>query len=149
MKSTFMLSATALSILFMATMFSSSFAQESNSKTELIPIDGEIGIEKTTLPLSIPENNKRPWAYVEGKITNHVPEYPVIIQIFDNDNRNVSGNNIGAVHFAQAEVGEDGTYQYKFRITDMQDGKLVKIFDGNYTVKIFKVVYLNNDLSAA
>jgi hypothetical protein len=144
-----MLSATALSVLFMATMFSSSFAQESNSKTELIPIDGEIGIEKTTLPLSIPENNKRPWAYVEGKISNHVPEYPVIIQIFDNDNLNVSGNNIGAVHFAQAEVGEDGTYEYKFRITDMRDGKLVHIFDGNYTVKIFKVVYLNNDLSAA
>lgn len=149
MKSSYIFAASTISLLFIVTMFSSSFAYESNSKTQIIPIDESIGLEKTTLTLSIPENNKRPWAFVEGKISNHVPEYPVIVQIFDNDNLNVNGNNIGAVHFAQTQVNEDGTYEYKFRITDMRDGKLVHIFEGDYTIKIFKVVYLNQDLSAA
>lgn len=149
MKSPYMFAASTISLLFIVTMFSSSFAYESNSKTQIIPIDESIGLEKTTLTLSIPENNKRPWAFVEGKISNHVPEYPVIVQIFDNDNLNVNGNNIGAVHFAQTQVNEDGTYEYKFRITDMRDGKLFHIFEGDYTIKIFKVVYLNQDLSAA
>lgn len=139
-----------MSIILLSSIISNvSFGQESNSKTQIIPIDGEIGIEKTTLTLSIPDDNKRPWAYVEGKISNHVPEYPVIIQIFDNDNLHVNGNDVGAVHFAQTQVNEDGSYQYKFRISDMRDGNLVHIFEGDYTIKIFKVVYLNPDLNSA
>jgi len=118
-------------------LFSSSFAVEQFSDTEVIPIDGIIGIEKTILKFTVSEDNNLPWAFVEGKIANPVSDYPVIIQIFDDDQS--IGNDIGAVHFAQAEVTEDGTYEYKFRVKD---------FDGDYTVKIFKVVYLFSNLSS-
>jgi len=95
-----------------------------------------IGIEKTSTFFHSPEDNMLPWAFVEGKIANHVEGYPVIIQIFkDND----------AVHFAQTDVSSDGSCEYKFRVLHSENGILSKIFDGDYTVKIFKVVYLNQE----
>jgi hypothetical protein len=104
-----------------------------------------MGIEKTTLQMSISKDNKLPWGFVEGKISNHVDDYPVIIQIFDN-NEIITGNSVGAVHFAQTPVNEDGSYEYKFRVLDSNQGQITKIFDGSYTVKIFKVVYLYPNL---
>ena len=114
---------------------STSFADEQKSDTQIIPIDGTIGIEKTIVTLHASSDNTLPWGFVEGKISNHVSDYPVIIQIYDNDGE--------AVHFAQSNVNEDGTYEYKFRVLSVNDGKTIKIFDGDYTVNIFKVVYLN------
>jgi hypothetical protein len=116
---------------------STSFADEQKSDTQIIPIDGIIGIEKTVVTLHTSSDNTLPWGFVEGKITNHVSEYPVIIQIYDNEGE--------AVHFAQSNVEEDGTYEYKFRVLSVQNGKTIKIFEGDYTVNIFKVVYLNLD----
>ena len=49
------------------------------------------------------------------------------------------------VHFAQVPVNDDGTYQYRFRTLDVTEGKTTKIFEGDYTVKIFKVVNLDSD----
>ena len=104
------------------------------SQTEIIPINGIIGLEKSTIFFHTPEENTLPWGFVEGKIANHVEGYPVIIQIFkDND----------AVHFAQASVNQNGVYEYKFRVLNSNDGETTKIFEGGYSVKIFKVVYLN------
>ncbi len=103
-------------------------------QTEYIPINGIIGIEKTSLIFHAPEENSLPWGFVEGKIANHVSGYPVIIQIFKGDE---------ASHFAQTDVNEDGIYEYKFRVLNIEDGKTNKIFDGEYQVTIFKVVYLN------
>ena len=114
---------------------SSSFAAEQKTDTQIIPIDGTIGIEKTVITLHASSDNTLPWGFVEGKIANHVSEYPVIIQIYDNEGE--------AVHFAQSNVNEDGTYQYKFRVLSVDNGERIKIFDGDYTVNIFKVVYLN------
>ena len=114
---------------------STSFADEQKSDTQTIPIDGTIGIEKTVVILHASSDNALPWGFVEGKISNHVSDYPVIIQIYDNDGE--------AVHFAQSNVEEDGTYEYKFRVLSINDGNTIKIFDGDYTVNIFKVVYLN------
>lgn len=122
-----------------------SFAESVHSQTEIIPINDSIGLEKTTIQMHISENNKLPWGFVEGKIANHVVGHPVIIQIFDND-QIISGNNVGAVHFAQTVINEDGSYEYKFRVLDSDNGKITKIFDGDYTVKIFKVVYLYPNL---
>ena len=122
----------------MISLFSSSFADEQLSDTEVTPLDGNIGIEKTILTFSVPEDNYLPWGFVEGKIANPVLDYPVIIQIYDDDIQ-IIGNDVGAVHFAQAEVNEDGTYEYKFRVNG---------FEGDYTVKIFKVVYLFPNLSS-
>lgn len=122
-----------------------SFAEPIESQTEITPINNSMGIEKTTLHMYVSKDNKLPWGFVEGNIPNHVTGYPVIIQIFDNDEI-ITGNSVGAVHFAQTPVNEDGSYEYKFRVLDSNQGQITKIFDGGYTVKIFKVVYLNLDV---
>jgi hypothetical protein len=147
MKKTTLLLANGIVGIVLISLFSSSFADEQFSNTEVISIDGNIGIEKTTLTFSVPNDNNLPWAFVEGKITNPVLDYPVIIQIYDNDDQ-ITGNDVGAVHFAQANVSEDGTYEYKFRVKDIDGEKIVNIFEGDYTVKIFKVVYLYSNLSS-
>ena len=103
------------------------------SNTEITLLNGNIALEKTSISFHSPETNSLPWAFVEGKIANHVEGYPVIIQIFkEND----------AVHFAQTNVDTNGNYEYKFRVLNSENGITSKIFDGDYSVKIFKVVYL-------
>ena len=103
-------------------------------QTEYIPLNGIIGIEKSSVMFHTPEKNSLPWGFVEGKIANPVAGYPVIIQIFKNDE---------AVHFAQTDVNEDGSYEYKFRVLNIENDQITKIFDGDYYVTIFKVVYLD------
>ena len=105
-------------------------------QTEIIPLNGMIALEKSTVFFHSSEENSLPWAFVEGNIANHVEGYPVIIQIFKND---------GAVHFAQTNVEQDGDYEYKFRVLNSDNGLINKIFEGNYLVKIFKVVYLSQE----
>lgn len=105
-------------------------------QTEIIPLGGAIALEKSTVIFHIDEENSLPWAYVEGNIPNHVEGYPVIIKIFKNND---------AVHLAQTDVEKNGDYEYKFRVLNSDDDHITKIFDGNYTVKIFKVVYLNQE----
>jgi hypothetical protein len=107
--------------------------------TEIIPLGEGIGIEKTTLVFHAPSDNTLPWGFVEGKITNHVADYPVIIQIYDHEGQ--------PTHFAQTNVDEDGSYEYRFRVRNVDDGQAINIFEGDYSVKIFKVVYLNSDSS--
>ena len=114
---------------------STSFADEQESQTEIISIDGTIGIEKTTLSWYASHDNTLPWGFVEGKIPNHVSDYPVIIQIYDSEG--------DAVHFAQTNVEDDGSYEYRFRVLSINDNQVIKIFEGDYSVKIFKVIYLN------
>ena len=105
-------------------------------QTEITPLTGMIGLEKSTIFFHSSEDNTLPWAYVEGNIANHVEGYPVIIQIFkEND----------AVHFAQTDVSSNGNYEYKFRVLNSDNDNTTKIFDGDYLVKIFKVVYLNQE----
>ncbi len=105
-------------------------------QTEITPLNGLIGLEKSTVFFHTPDENSLPWAFVEGNIANPVEGYPVIIQIFkDND----------AVHFAQTSVDKDGGYEYRFRILNSDNGETSKIFTGDYSVKIFKVVYLNQE----
>ncbi len=108
------------------------------TQTEIIPLNGMMGLEKSTLVFHASEDNTLPWGFVEGKIANHVEGYPVIIQIFQNND---------AVHFAQTDVKEDGSYEYKFRVLHSENGNTEKIFDGDYSVNIFKVVYLNQENS--
>ncbi len=107
-------------------------------QTEYVSINGIIGIEKTTVLFHASPTNKLPWGFVEGNISNHVEGYPVIIQVFKDGQ---------AVHFAQTDVKEDGDYEYKFRVLNVNDGKTNRIFVGDYSVAIFKVVYLNQNNS--
>ena len=111
-----------------------SYSHQSN--TEIIPLTGEIGIEKTILVFNAPADNTLPWGFVEGKIANHVANYPVIIQIYDEHG--------DATHFAQTDVEEDGSYEYRFRVRNVDNGEVLNIFEGDYLVKIFKVVYIDS-----
>ena len=113
---------------------------ENNSNqpiSEITPLNGEIGIEKTIIQFHASKDNTLPWGFVEGKIANHVSDYPVIIQIYDEAGE--------AFHFAQTDIEEDGTYEYKFRVRNVDNGEVINIFEGDYFVKIFKVVYLESN----
>jgi hypothetical protein len=127
------LSAIVIFSALMSTMISSADAATSPD-TEIIPLNNEIGIEKTILSLHASPDNTLPWGFVEGNIANHVSSYPVIIQIYDDDGH--------ATLFAQTDVEEDGSYEYRFRVRNVDDGQVINIFEGDYNVKIFKVVYL-------
>jgi hypothetical protein len=134
-----------LSILITGFSNVNSFAEPIDYQTEIISINHFMGLETSTIQINISEENQLPWGFVEGTIKNHVSNYPVIIQIFDTDEFTTE-NNSGAVHFAQIPVNDDGSYEYKFRVLNSNQGQTETIFDGNYTVKIFKVVYLNTNL---
>lgn len=131
---------TVLASLILVAAFSVTAFADSESQTTITPINSSVGIEKTIVPFHAPKENKLPWGFVEGKIANPVEGHPVIIQIFKNGE---------AVHFAQTTVNDDGTYEYKFRVRDVTDSRVTKIFEGDYTVKIFKVVYLDKGTTSA
>lgn len=122
-------------IILTALMSTSISSVDAITNTEIIPLTGEIGLEKTILSLHASPDNVLPWGFVEGKIVNHVSSYPVIIQIYDDDG--------DATHFAQTNVQDDGSYEYQFRVRNVDNGEVINIFEGDYVVKIFKVVYLN------
>ena len=105
-------------------------------QTEIVPINSMMGLEKSTIFFHASHDNKLPWRFVEGKVANHVEGYPVIIQILKNNK---------AVHFAQVDIEEDGNYEYKFRVLNSDNGHITKLFEGDYSVKIFKVVYLSQE----
>ncbi|MEX0764855.1 MAG: hypothetical protein WEC35_02175 [Nitrosopumilaceae archaeon] len=110
----------------------SSVSEEFNLDPNLITDDQSIVLEKKTIPMHIVADNKLPWGFVEGKVVNPVEGYPVIIQIYKDGK---------PVHFAQTDVKEDGSYEYKFRVRNVDGDQVINIFQGDYTVKIFKTVY--------
>jgi hypothetical protein len=132
------LKAMVLSLIFAVTLSATSlvYADNTQTRTTVTQINDLIGVEKTILPFHASSQNKLPWGFVEGRITNPVEGYPVVIQFYKNGE---------PVHFAQTDVKKDGTYEYKFRVRDVTDNKVTMIFEGDYTVKIFKVVYLTKD----
>ena len=92
-------------------------------------------IEEKQIQMVIPSDNVLSWAFVEGTVYNVVDGHPVIIQIYKDEK---------PVRFAQVSVNDDGTYQYKFRVRDVTDDKITNIFEGDYTVKIFKTINLDS-----
>ena len=111
---------------------------ESNQIT-VTSINEEISLEKTITTMSIPENNKLPWGTVIGDASDVAERYPIIIQFYKGED---------AVHFAQIDSKGDGSYEYKFRVRslDSNSGEFVNIFQGDYTVKIYKVIPNTNRL---
>lgn len=104
--------------------------------TSVTPLDDGTSLEKTVTTLSIPKDNTLPWAFVDGTIENHAEGHPVIIQFFNEE----SGDD--PMHVAQVEVEEDGSYEYMFRVrgVNLETGVATDIFEGDYAVKIFKVI---------
>jgi len=131
---------TVLTALLSTVAISPTFAEKQQSVTETIPIDDSLAIEKTTLIMNIPSNNKLPFGAVWGKINNAAVDYPVLIQIYKGKD---------AYHFAQTNVNADGSYEYRFRVLDSNSERTIKIFEGDYTVKIFKVVNVPSTFKSA
>jgi len=107
------------------------------STTTITSINDEVSLKKTVIPMNIPQDNKFPWGAVRGQASEFAERYPVIIQIFKGED---------PVHFAQVDVKGDGSFEYKFRIrnVDADTGVATNIFEGQYTVNIFRVIP-NND----
>jgi len=101
--------------------------------TTITPINDEISLKKTIVPMNIPEDNIFPWGAVRGGASDIAERYPVIIQIFKGED---------PVHFAQVDVKGDGSFEYKFRIrnVDTSTGEVTNYFEGQYTVNIFRVI---------
>ncbi len=114
-------------------------AETDQNTITVTPINEEISLEKITTTMNVPEDNNLPWGFVKGAPSEYVERYPVIIQFYSGDD---------PVHFAQVDVKGDGSFEYKFRVRnfDSNTGEFVNIFEGDYTVKIFRVIPNSNDL---
>jgi hypothetical protein len=88
--------------------------------------------------MSIPENNTLPWGTVKGKVNDPSQGYPVIIQFFKSLEED-------PIHVAQVNLKGDDSFEYKFRVLSIDEGKVTNFFEGDYTVKIFKVINTPRD----
>ena len=115
-------------------------AEINQNSVTVTPINGEISLQKTVTTMSVPENNNLPWGFVNGEASEYVERFPVIIQFYKGED---------PVHFAQVEVKGDGSYEYKFRVRslDSTTGEFVNVFEGDYTVKIYRVIPNTNQLA--
>ena len=120
----------ALFVLVAMIGMSPSFA---DSNTTVISTDNGIQLTKTVVPMIISSDNTMPWGFIEGTVDNYAEGYPVIVQIYQND---------VPIHFAQTDVNEDGTYEYKFRARNIDGDNVVNVYEGDYDVKIFKSIQI-------
>ena len=104
-----------------------------DSNTTVLSTNNGIQLTETVVPMSISQDNTLPWGFIEGTVENHVEGYPVIVQIYQDGE---------PVHFAQTDVNEDGTYEYKFRARNIDGDNVVNVYEGDYEVKIFKSVQI-------
>jgi len=132
-KSSIFLIASIITV-FTIMMIPDNISAETNQNSIIVtPINEEISLQRTITTMSIPQDNKLPWGAVIGSASEYVERYPVIIQFYKGED---------PVHVAQVDVKGDGSYEYKFRIKslDSDTGEFVNIFEGEYTVKIFRVI---------
>jgi hypothetical protein len=115
-------------------------AETNQNIITVTPINENLSLQETITTMNIPQDNKLPWGAVRGAATDYVEGFPIIIQIYKGED---------PVHFAQTDVNEDGSYEYKFRIKslDSNTGEFVNVFEGDYTVKIFRVIPNTNELA--
>ncbi|MDH2906634.1 MAG: hypothetical protein PXX83_00875 [Candidatus Nitrosotalea sp.] len=106
---------------------------EWNQKLVVAP-EGNVVVEKSVVSMYIPGDSKLPFGCVWGTVQNAAPGYPVIIQIYQNGK---------PVYVAQTDVKSDGSYEHYFRVKSVEGNKVIHIFEGSYTVDIFKTVVQN------
>jgi len=118
---------------------SQTFAAESQNSVTISPINEELSLKKTITSMNVPEDNTLSWGMVRGGASDYVERYPIIIQFYKEDT---------PVHVAQVDVKGDGSYEYKFRVKniDSNSGEIINIFEGQYTVKIFRVIHNQNSV---
>ena len=126
-------------IALLAIMIIPNTASAITNEITVTPINEKVSLETTITTLTVPENNTLPWGTVYGSASDVAERYPVIIQFYKGDE---------AVHVAQIDTKGDGSYEYKFRVRnlDTQTGQFTDIFQGEYTVKIFKVIPNTNEI---
>ena len=124
-----------LLVLMSTIMISPTFADQTS---EIVVTKDNFEVVETTNPMYISPENILPWASVSGIVENYADNHPVIIQIYQNDEH---------VHFAQTNVNDDGSYEYKFRVKTVNDDEIINIFEGNYEVRIFKTINKTFDYS--
>ena len=96
----------------------------------LVP-EEKVVLQKNIVYMHIPVDSKLPFACVWGTVQNPAPGYPVVIQIYKDGK---------PVYFAQTDVKNDGSYEHYFRVKNVDGDKVLNIFQGDYTVEIFKAV---------
>ncbi len=133
MKSRLFLMASVMTVIGIMMIPQNISAETNQDITTITPINEEISLKKTVTTMSIPENNQLPWGSVIGAPSEYVERFPVIIQFYQENE---------PVHFAQVDVKGDGSYEYKFRVQslDSATGETTRAFEGDYTVKIFRVI---------
>ena len=104
-----------------------------DSNTTVLSINDGVQLTETVVSMSISPENTLPWGFIEGTVENHAEGFPVIVQIYQNDE---------PIHFAQTDVNEDGTYEYKFRARNIDGDNVVNVYEGDYEVKIFKSIQI-------
>ncbi len=124
----------AIIVLFAVVMFPSEIFAETQNITTVTPINEKISMQKTVATMIVPEDNAFSWGFVKGEASDYAERYPVIIQFYKGEE---------PVHVAQVDVKGDGSYEYKFRVRSVDNitGEIKNIFEGQYTVKIFKVIH--------
>lgn len=128
-------------VIFVSIAFSFFLSLPSNAfaiidqfeKITVTPINDKISIQKTSAIMDIPKDKSLSWGFIKGKASDYVERYPVIIQFLKGEQ---------PIHVAQVKLKGDGSFEYKFKIrnTDKNTGEIMDIFEGKYTVKIFKVI---------
>ena len=125
--------ASIVTILGIMVIPNTAVAEINQNNISVTPLSEKLSLETTTTTLSVPENNTLPWGTVYGVASDVAERFPVIIQFYKEGE---------AVHIAQIDVKGDGSFEYKFRVRnlDHSTGEFTDIFQGKYTVKIFKVI---------
>ena len=125
--------ASIVTILGIMVIPNTAVAEINQNNISVTPLSEKLSLETTTTTLSVPENNTLPWGTVYGVASDVAERFPVIIQFYKEGE---------AVHIAQIDVKGDGSFEYKFRVRnlDHNTGEFTDIFQGKYTVKIFKVI---------
>ena len=123
--------------IFGAIVIPGDISAEANQIT-VTPINEKVSLEKTVTTMNVPLDNELPWGTVRGGASDVAERYPIIIQFYKGDD---------PVHFAQIDAKGDGSYEYKFRVRnlDSNTGEFVNVFEGEYTVKIYKVIPNTNN----
>jgi len=138
LKSRVFLIATIMTVFSTIMMPFETSAETNQNSVTITPINDEISLQKTITTMKVPEDNQLPWGIVKGAASDYVERYPVIIQFYKGEE---------PIHFAQVDVIGDGSFEYKFRVGNINSdtGEFVNIYEGEYTVKIFRVVPNTND----
>lgn len=122
-------------ILAMTVLLGSGFALPAShamAPTQNYVPESSVVMQKSVINMNIPADPKLPYGCVWGTVQNAAPGYPVEIEIYKNSK---------PVYFAQADVSPDGSYQKYFRVMNVDHaGHVTNIFEGDYTVEIFKYV---------